>query len=522
MTTTVRSPHLRYGTPAGRWVLLATVLGSGMAMLDSTVVNIALPVIGKELDTGLSGLQWTVNAYTLVLASLILLGGSISDRFGRRRVFMVGVVVFALASALCGLAQDIEMLVVSRALQGLGGAMLTPGSLAILQSSFHAEDRARAIGAWSGLGGVAAAIGPFLGGWLVESVSWRWVFLINLPLAVVVLVASVRHVPESRDVEASPRLDGTGAVLCALGLGGLTYGLITWGELGASSPVVWVPLVVGAVALAAFVGVERASSHPMMPLGLFRSGTFSAANAVTFAVYAALAGVLFLLVLTLQVVAGYGPVAAGAAVLPITVLMLLLSARSGALASRIGPRLPMVVGPLVCGAGVLLMSRIGASPEYWRDVLPPVVVLGLGLSLLVAPLTSTVLGAAPGRYAGVASGINNAVARAAGLLCVAALPVLVGLSGEAYADPARLQPAFQDAMVLCAGLLVLGSGLAALGVASEVKASSDHAASRPPVPEPVRVPQRLHCAVAEPPLEPSRSDGPATGDAHPPPRAPSR
>lgn len=499
MTTVNAGPGLRYGSTAGRWVLLATVLGSGMAMLDSTVVNIALPVIGQELDTGLEGLQWTVNAYTLVLASLILLGGSIGDRFGRRRVFVIGVAVFAVASALCGLAQNVEMLVVARGLQGVGGALLTPGSLAILQASFSPEDRPKAIGAWSGLGGVAAAIGPFLGGWLVESVSWRWVFLINLPLAAVVLLVAARHVPESSDSSASHQLDTTGAVLCAVGLGGLTYGLISWGERGLADPVVWGPLAVGVVALVGFVAVERSSSHPMMPLGLFRSSTFSAANAVTFAVYAALGGVIFLLVLTLQVVSEYDPVAAGASVLPVTVLMLLLSARAGGLSTRIGPRLPMVVGPLICAAGVLLMSRIGTDPEYVRDVLPPVVLLGLGLSLLVAPLTSTVLDAAPAHNAGVASGINNAVARAAGLLVVAALPVVVGLSGQGYADPAQLEPAFRTAMYLCAGLLVVGSALAALGI----PARRDDVLAEP-VPPSAPPRPRMHCSVTAPPLEPTR------------------
>ena len=311
MATTTDDQSLAFGTPRARWVLAATVLGSGIAFIDATVVNVALPQIGADLGSDLSGLQWTINAYTLTLASLILLGGSLGDRYGRRRIFLVGVVWFALASLLCGIAPNIETLVLARALQGVGGALLTPGSLAILQSSFRAGDRARAIGAWSGLAGIGGAAGPFLGGWLIQSASWRWIFLINLPIAAVVLVISLRHVPESRDPGAAHSMDLTGAALGAVGLGALTYGLIAWPEQGLSDPATMAALVIGVLGLASFVAREHFAREPMLPLAIFRSRVFSATNAVTFAVYGALGGVFFLLVLQLQVVSGFSPIAVG-------------------------------------------------------------------------------------------------------------------------------------------------------------------------------------------------------------------
>jgi EmrB/QacA subfamily drug resistance transporter len=419
----------------GRWVLFAAVLGSGLAMLDATVVNIALPQIGADLGADFSGLQWTVNAYTLTLASLILLGGSLGDRFGRRRMFVVGTIWFTLASLLCGLAPNIEALVAARLLQGAGGALLTPGSLALIQASFRPEERARAIGAWSGLGGVAAALGPFVGGILVE-LSWRWVFLINLPFGALVVFVALRHVPESRDPDMDPRLDVAGAVLGAVGLAGTTYALVQLGEGGPTKGAVTAGLV-GVASLVAFVLVERRSTHPMLPVDVFASRQFTAANLVTFTVYGALGGVFFLLVLHLQIVAGFDPLLAGLALLPTTAAMLLLSARAGALAQRIGPRLPMTVGPLTCAGGILLMLRIGPGASYVGDVLPAAVIFGLGLSLTVAPLTAAVLAAASVRHAGVASGVNNAVARAAGLLAVAALPVIGGISAATIATLRR-------------------------------------------------------------------------------------
>src|SRR3954471_9859498 len=328
------SPQLRYGTPAGRWTLVATVLGSGMAGLDATVVGIALPTIGRDFHVDVAGLQWVVNAYTLTLAGLLLLGGTLGDRYGRRRVFVIGTIWFAVASLLCAIAPNTGMLILARALQGVGGALLTPGSLAILQASFVEKDRSRAIGAWSGLGGVATAVGPFLGGWLIGVASWRLVFFINLPLAVLVVLIAARHVPESRDAAVSGRLDGIGALLVTGGLTGLTYGLIEGSDLGWTSPVVLTALVAGVALLVGFVVFEGRTANPMLPLEVFSSRQFSATNAVTFVVYGALGGVLFLLPVVLQEVAGYSPALAGTALLPVTVIMLALSSRSGALAAR--------------------------------------------------------------------------------------------------------------------------------------------------------------------------------------------
>ncbi|HSU09748.1 MAG TPA: DHA2 family efflux MFS transporter permease subunit, partial [Pseudonocardia sp.] len=377
------------GTPAARWVLLTTVLGSGVVMLDATVVNVALERIGADLGASFDGLQWTVNAYTLTLASLILLGGSLGDRYGRRRVFVIGVVWFAVASLLCGLAPNLELLIAGRALQGVGGALLTPGSLALISASFRGPDRAAAVGAWSGLGGVAGAVGPFVGGWLVEW-SWRAVFLINLPLAALVVVVALRHVPESRDPDAAPGLDVPGTVLAAVSLAALTWSLTVLGADGAA-PVPLTVLVLGLVTLGVFVAVERRSPHPLVPPRLFADRGFTAANVATLLVYGALGVVFLLLVLQLQVVAGFSPTAAGAALLPVTLIMLVFSARAGALAQRIGPRLPMTVGPLVSAAGLLLLRRIGPGASWVADVLPGVVVFAAGLALTVAPLTATVL-----------------------------------------------------------------------------------------------------------------------------------
>jgi EmrB/QacA subfamily drug resistance transporter len=431
------------------------------------VVNVALPRIGEDLDADLGGLQWTLNGYTLTLAAFILLGGSLADRLGRRRVFILGTVWFAGASALCGLAPNLEVLIGARALQGVGGALLTPGSLAIIMASFTPEDRGRAIGAWSGLGGIAGAAGPFAGGWLVEAASWRWVFLVNLPLAVVVVLVAARHVPESIDPTATGRLDVTGAALGAVGLAGITYASIAGGERGLDPAVVAAGLV-GLLALVAFVLLERRSDHPLVPPGLFASRQFTVTNIVTFAIYGAFGAVFFLLVLHLQVVAGFSPLAAGTAILPITLLLLALSARSGALAARIGPRLPMAAGPLVAAAGLLLTMRIGRDASYVTDVLPGVLLFGLGLAMLVAPLTATVLAAAPREHAGVASGVNNAVARTAGLLAVALLPPLAGLTGEVYRDPDAFADGYRTAALLAAGLLVLAGLLSAALVSNDV------------------------------------------------------
>jgi EmrB/QacA subfamily drug resistance transporter len=480
--------RLRYASGAGRWVILATVLGSGMAALDATVVGIALPTIGRELHAGVAALQWVVTGYAITLTGLLLLGGALGDGYGRRRMFVVGTVWFALASLACSLAPNAPTLIVARALQGVGAALLTPGSLSILQAAFVPDDRSRAIGAWSGLGGLATAIGPFLGGWLIEAVSWRLIFLINLPLALGVIAISVRHLPESSDPTASRRLDVRGATLVTLGLVGAVYGLVQGPGLGWGSPLVLVALLGGAGLLLAFALVEVRGAHPMLSPAMFRSTQFSAANAVTFVVYGGLGGALFLLPIQLQQVAGYPPLAAGAALLPTTFLMLVLSSRSGALAARIGPRPQMTIGPLVVAAGLALSARIGASAAYVTDVLPAVAVLGLGLAITVAPLTSTVLAAVPAEHAGVASAVNNDVARGAGLVAVAVLPLAAGIGGDSYLHPEVFSPGFRLAVLMAAGACALGGLLAGV----TIRGPGRHR----PGPEG----RALHCALEAPPL----------------------
>lgn len=482
--STAELPRLR--SAAGRWIVLATVLGSSVASLDATVVNIALPRIGEALETDIAGLQWTLNGYTLTLASFILLGGSFGDRFGRRKVFVAGAVGFALASVLCGAAVTIEMLVAARVLQGVAGAMLTPGSLALISASIDDRDRGAAIGLWSGFAGVSGALGPFVGGWLIDTAGWRSIFLINVPLVLVVVLVSLRHVPESRDPNAAARLDIPGALVIAAALGALTLGLIDT-----------VPLLVGAggLLLAAFVLIEVRSDHPLVPPALFASRVFTAANLVTLAVYAALGGVFFLLVLQLQLVAGYSPLLSGAATVPVTLLMLALSAPAGRWAQRHGPRLPMTLGPLIGAAGLMLMLRIGPDAVYMVDVLPGVLVFGLGLSVLVAPLTGAVLGAVPTTEAGIASGVNNAVARTAQLLAVAALPGLAGISGSVD-DPADFDAGFAVAMGICAGLLLTGALLAAVLLRPPRRAPSLDSVDCLP-----------QCAISGPALAPERASG---------------
>ncbi|MCW2503142.1 MAG: putative transrane efflux protein [Actinomycetia bacterium] len=456
---------LRYGSTRGRWVIAATVLGSSMSMLDSTVVGVALPVIGRDFKASIEQLQWVVNAYLLTLAGLLLLAGSLADRYGRRKLFVIGVAWFALSSALCTVAWNAESLVAARALQGIGGALLTPGSLAILQASFAPGDRGKAIGAWSGLGGVAAAAGPLAGGYLVDAVSWRLIFAINLPIAAVTIWLALKHVPESRlDGASAQHLDVVGAALTPLGLGALTYGLIAGPERGWASPIVVGSLAAGVLLLGAFVLVERRSKSPLIPLGLFASRQFSTANLVTFVLYGALGGVLFLLPIVLQQGAGYSAIQAGLSLLPFTVLMLTLSARAGSLADRIGPRLPMTAGPVLAGIGIALFTRIDGSGSYLTQVLPAVLVFGLGMVITVAPLTAAVLAAAPGNHTGVASAINNDLARAAGLIAVAVLPSAAGITGDAYRDPLRLISGFHTAVLLAAGFAVFGGIAAWFGI----------------------------------------------------------
>ncbi|MFI8963462.1 MFS transporter [Streptomyces sp. NPDC053493] len=475
---------IRLASGTGRWIVLTTVLGSGMALLDSTVVNVALPHIGEDLGTDLAALQWTVNAYMVTLAGLILLGGALGDRYGRRRVFVIGVVWFAAASLLCGLAPNAAVLVAARALQGVGGALLTPGSLALIQASFHADDRARAVGLWSGFGGVGAAIGPFVGGWLVDGPGWRWVFLLNVPLALVCVPVALRHVPESRDQVAHGRFDVLGAVLGAAGLALVTYALIAQ---------VWWAGAAGILVGGWFVLVERRRGEDaMVPPSIFRSRAFTAVNLVTLCVYAAFSGFFFLSALQLQVVAGYSALGAGTALLPTTVLMLLFSAKSGELGEKTGPRLPLTVGPLLCAAGMLLMLRVGQDASYLTEVLPALLVLGLGMTALVAPLTATVLASVDVSRAGLASGINNAAARAAGLVAVAALPLLVGMGPEAYRSAEEFGATFRRAMPICAGVLVLGAVLAWTTLRGPVRPGCHPGC-------------KVHCGVSAPPLEPGES-----------------
>lgn len=480
---------LRLSTPAGRWVVTATVLGSGMAALDATVVGIALPAIGRDFHASVASVQWVVDAYTLTLAGLLLLGGTLGDSYGRRKMFVIGTVWFAAASLLCGLALNAPMLIAARALQGVGGALLTPGSLAILQASFAQKDRSAAIGAWSGLGGVATAIGPFLGGWLIGAVSWRLVFFINLPLAVVVVAIAARHVPETRSPGPVPRLDVKGAVCISGALAGITYGLIAASADGWGSVQVLIPLAAGLVLGGLFILAEAIQAQPMLPLGVFASRQFSAANAVTFVVYAALGGLLFLVPTVLQVARGYSPVEAGTSLLPVTVIMLALSSRSGALAARIGPRLQMSVGPLVIAGSLLLFTRIGSSGDYLTAVLPAVVVFGLGVAINVAPLTATALAAAPADHAGVASAVNNDVARAAGLIAVAVLPALAGITGDSYLHPAALAHGFKVAAMMAAAFCAVGGVLAAFTIRNPPRAAG---AKAPPL--------ESSCGLEAPPL----------------------
>ncbi|MCO1596823.1 MFS transporter [Micromonospora sp. RHAY321] len=470
MTAPVPAPALRMGTAAGRGTLLAAVLASGMVFLDSTVVNVALPKLGQDLGANVADLQWTINGYLLMLAAFVLLGGALGDRFGRRRVFLVGVVWFTAASVLCGLAQGTSWLIAARFLQGAGGALLTPGSLSVLQASFHPDDRGRAIGAWAGLSGVSTALGPFIGGWLIDALSWRWIFFLNLPVAVLVLLAALRWVPESRDESASRtagpgrtrhRFDVLGALLGALALAGVTYALIDAPARGFDSAPVLIAALVGVLAAVAFVVLERRRGDAaMLPTGLFGSRLFSVLNIFTVVVYAALGGFTFFFAVYLQNVVEWSAFRTGIALLPMTVLLLVGSARAGALSARIGPRLPLSIGPVVAAVGLLLLRGVGPGASYWRDVLPGVLLFGIGLTLVVAPLTASVLAAVEDRFSGVASGFNNAASRAGGLLAVAALPLLVGLSGGGYEQKAELTDAFRGAMIWCAGLLLAGAVLA--------------------------------------------------------------
>ncbi len=487
---------VRLASATGRWVLAVAVLGEAMTLLEATVVNVALPSIGRDLGAGVAGLQWTLNAYVLTLAALVLAAGSLSDIYGRRRVFILGVVVFVAASALCATAPTIGLLVAARFLQGIGGALLTPGSLAIIDAVFHPDDRTRAIGAWAGLGAVSGAIGPLTGGYLTDAVSWRAIFLINLPLGAFVVVAAVLRVPETRDPTRAGGLDLPGAALAMLAITGVCFALIQ--ASGGLTPVVIAALAAGVVAAGIFVAVERRSRHPMLPLEMFRSRQFASATVLALVTYAALGGVIFLFVAFLQITLGYTALQAGAATLPVTILLLILSSPSGAIAGRIGPRIPLTAGAVLTGAGLLLMARIHPGDSYVAAVLPSLVVFGVGLAALITPITATVLASVDARHSGIASAVNNAVSRLGQMIAVAVLPLAAGLSGAAFADPAKMAAGFPVAMTIAAGMSFAAALLAWTTISDDVL--SRPAAGTGPVAQELPPSLQRHCAVAGTPL----------------------
>jgi EmrB/QacA subfamily drug resistance transporter len=496
MTETVASElgeGLELGSSRGRIALTATIAASAMASLDATVVNVALPHIGQDLDASVSQLQWVLTGYLLALASLILLAGALGDRWGRRRVFVLGTIWFAAASLLCGVAPTIEVLILARVLQGVGGALLTPGSLAIIQSSFREADRSAAVGAWSGFGGVAGAIGPFIGGVIVGGPGWRWAFLINLPVAAVVVICSRAAVPETKDPRAHGHLDVSGAVYAVIGLSAATWALTEAGPRGWSDPAVLVALAVGIIALSAMVLRMHRAPNPLVPPSLFRSRTFTVVNIGTVFLYASIGLTFFLVAYELQVAAGWTALEAGIALLPTTILMLVLSARSGRLAQRIGPKLQLTIGPLIVAAGLLLLTRVGSDPDWVTDVLPGAIVLGCGLVTFVAPLTATVMAAADPDHVSTGSGVNNAIARAASLAGLAAIPVAAGLTTASGID--AVTDAYRTALTIAAAVVAVATPVMLFGLPGRIRSAHTH--------------RRLHCAVDGPPLQPDPRRCPA-------------
>lgn len=498
----VSAGEIRLGTGAGRWLLVGTILGTAVVFIDSTVVNVALPAIQADLGGGVSGLQWTIDSYLLALSALILVGGSLADLYGRRRMYVLGLVGFGAASLLCGLAPNIGFLIAARALQGVAGALLVPGSLAILEASFRPSDRSTAIGAWTGWAGIGPALGPFVGGWLVDAISWRWVFLVNLPFVAAAVVVSLRHVPESRGRGGATRLDVPGAITGALGLVGVVFALIEGPVRGWTDPLVLACAVLGTVLLGAFLVIEARSPVAMLPLSIFRSRTFSGVNATTVAVYGALGGVFFLLVIQLQQSMGYSALEAGVASLPVTLIMLVLSPRVGRLLTTVGPRWPMTLGPLVIAFGLLLMVRVEPGATYATSVLPAVVVFGLGLSVTVAPLTATALAAVDADHSGLASGVNNLAARVAQLLAVALLPFAAGIAG----DGVDFTTGFHRAMLIAAAVTVTGAAIAFFTVPAEPLVGHAEEGERLDADEAVggadAEPERVPCPTAFPACPP--------------------
>jgi EmrB/QacA subfamily drug resistance transporter len=458
-----------------RLTLIATILGSTVVFLDSTVVNVALPAISEDLDAGLSGQQWVVEAYMLTMVSLLLVGGSLGDQFGRRRVFVVGLVAFGATSVLCAIAPTVEFLVGARALQGVAGALLVPGSLAIVAATFAGEARGKAVGTWTAWTGIATVIGPAGGGALIGLTSWRAIFWVNLPLIAATVMLTLHTVEESRDPDAFRGIDWGGIALSAAGLGGPVFALIEQPHYGWSDPLVWIPLLGGVLCFALFVLHEARARHPMMDLGLFRIRNFAVANLTTLSAYAGLIGGLFFATLFLQQVAGYSALEAGLATTPISVLLFVLSPRFGRLASGTGPRLPMTAGPIVGGLGLLLMLRIDSGADYVTEVLPAVLVFGLGLAATVAPLTATVLDSVEERHVGIASGINNGVSRVAGLLAIAVLGAVISarfdaIAGDVAGGPltdaatAASTSAFHLGILIAAALMIAGGIASGLGI----------------------------------------------------------